>query len=58
VSVNKYGAFKYLETASRAAHKDSDLYKVTTNGRILRAQTCEVRNGGNHTVFSITNNTF
>lgn len=58
MSVNKYGIFKYLETVSRAAHKHSDLYTMTTAGIVLRAQACEVRNGGSHIMFPITNNTF
>jgi len=54
VSVNKYGIFKSLETVSTAAHKHSDLYKMTKDGRVLRAQAYEVRNGGNHIMFPTT----
>lgn len=56
MSVNKCGIFKYLKTVSRAAHRHSDLSKMTTGGRLLRAQAYEVRNGGNHIMFPITNN--
>jgi len=58
MSVNKYGIFKYLETVFRAAHRHSDLSKMTTDGRVLRGQAYEVRNEGNHIVFPITSNMF